>query len=350
MTRIIECEIRFYNSDKNALNEEDRNITEIIYENKGMLNELDSYDEKLKVWSDIGLVSKTAHWIGDFSKITSNFGRYSYPDPIAYVSIYPENFSQLIKFNLFNLGIAISDIGAIDTYMLDYLQSIHSEEYNPLIEVKIRKDLKELKNNVHKRDFFKSALQKWYESFSNAQDTLNESHYSLFKNNTVTEFSNIGFGYDAPPYLCYLLNERKYVFEAAEGYLLSKKIPFLEEILKTYDLPEGAEILLSPSASTVTKDDEVDSQQKKSRKKAKQITLKQQLILLHKLGMPAIIDKLNNGHKAAILSQLFLRNEQDVRSMLTYWGNVNAPIKYNTTLPDDLEKIIDLLEDNNIQS
>lgn len=350
MTKVICCGIKYYNSNTEALNDSDRKITNIIYENSDRINKANEYLEKLKIWQELNLNARTAHWIGDFTKIKQNNYEYFYPTPDNFLSIHPNTPEQVIKFNLFNFHTAVDEIGDFKSFKANYLYFLNEHQGNPLVRLKIRKDLHNLKNQVPSKNFLKGGLEKWFESFRDIQDTLRESDYRIFKDEPIIEYSKKGMFQGEPPYLRYLLDEPKYVFEAANGYLFAQKIPFLQELTELYELtPVDKRVADEVLAETTTQS--VQSEEntgKKSKKKGSQLTTKQQLILLDKLGFPSILNKQTTQHQAAILAQLLYRNEQEIRTMLTYWGNVNAPKDYNCTFSDDLAKVIDLLDDNNL--
>jgi hypothetical protein len=83
--------------------------------------------------------------------------------------------------------------------------------------------------------------------------------------------------------------------------------------------------------------------------KSERFTLKQQLIILDKLGLKnmPIWAGIGNEKKARILSQLLNRNEQDIRAMLTYWGlSKGVEERYNTTKAEDIKKVDNFLKVN----
>lgn len=155
------------------------------------------------------------------------------------------------------------------------------------------------------------------------------------------------------PYLRYLLDDPKYIFEAANGYLLAQKIPFLQELTTLFETAPTTSVVTNivlPETNNPDVQTEEDTS-KKSKKRESQITTKQQMILLNALGFlnVSIISNLTVTHKAAILAQLLRRSEQEIRCMLMYGQGVNGPKDYDCNNPDDIEKVIDLLSKNNLK-
>lgn len=165
MTKVIGCGIRYYNSNNEVLNNSDKKITDTIYENSERIERASSYQEKLKIWQDLNLHERTEHWIGDFSKIKKNYQEYFYPEPDCFLSVHPKNHEQVIKFNLFNLTTAIEEVGNFKTYKEYYLRILDEQRENPLVKVKIRNDLHNLKNQVPSNNYIKGGLVAWFESF-----------------------------------------------------------------------------------------------------------------------------------------------------------------------------------------
>lgn len=85
-----------------------------------------------------------------------------------------------------------------------------------------------------------------------------------------------------------------------------------------------------------------------TKNKYERFSLKQQLIILDKLGFKEadVWSVLAKEKKAKILSKLLNRNEQDIRAMLTYWGITDAQNRYNTSNVEDNKKVSDFLQVN----
>jgi hypothetical protein len=337
-----------------------------------LFENIDSYDEKLKIWFDENLFISEI-WIGDTSRIIERGNSFNYsghpkPEPEYLLTITPQNYSQILDLNLKNIDSFSERWGSFQQFEQQYLKHMKDHADSPLYERKLVIDLQNAENELYNynpiSDWFGTSVKMWYESFTNQTDTLNKKHYQIWDlNQHLSSLPLLSSNKRLEtPYLLNLLDNAADVNRAAKGYFLHYQIPFLrklredriKKVLATYGHDDQYN-QYNASTSPVPNDSETDSTEttpiKKSKKKQQQLTTKQQMILLNALGFldASIIRHLLTKHKAAILAQLLNRSVQEVRSMLTYWEGANAPKDYDCSHPDDIEKVIDLLTENNLQ-
>ncbi|MGV3561325.1 hypothetical protein [Larkinella arboricola] len=331
---------------------------------------IESYDQKLRIWCDEGLFV-TEIWIGDTSRIIERDNAFVYtgslkPEPDILLSITPTNLSEIIDLNIKNIQICYEKLGSFQQYEQKYLKNLEGHSNNPLYERKLTIDIQQAESELNTYNSFNTwygtSVQMWYNSFFHQTDMLDKRPYQIWSLNQP--FSNpplfSGKKQVETPYLLNLLDSVDDIIKAAKGYFLHYQIPFLRKLREDYSkklrVANALNIQLSEqnieSLTNISHSETFTGiTAKKSKKKEKQLTTKQQMILLNALGFldASIIKHLTTTHKAAILAQLLQRSSQEIRCMLTYWNGVNAPKDYDCTHPDDVEKVVDLLTENNLQ-
>jgi hypothetical protein len=333
---------------------------------------IETYEEKLQMWLEQGLYM-SEYWIGDTSRLvegkdTIKYSGHPQPEPDYLLTIVPTNYSQIIDLNICNIKSNLMHIGSFELHQQQYLKNLSDHVDSPFYERKLVIDLQIAENELYSFNsiggWYGISGREWYDSFVNKNDTLIKKDYEIWDLHqslaSLPLLSNKNKQRLETPYLFYLIDTFEDVAKAAKGYFLHQQIPFLrklrEESIKI-TIENGSFSNLTTKENIITSSSDTNASGsetptlKKSKKKEQQLTTKQQMILLNALGFldASIIKHLSNKHKAAVLAQLLRRSSQEIRCMLTYWDGINVPKDYDCTNPDDLDKVVDLLSDNNLQ-